>query len=111
MYFLPEIHKSPLKLRPIVSCTGGPTCKASAFLDRLLQPHMKGTESYLNNSTQLVNILRNKRIPIHSYLITLDIESLYTNISHDQAIITFLKIFKGHPQLVFLLYRPVEVCP
>ena len=103
MYFLPKIHKFPLKLRPIVSCTGGPTCKASAFLDRLLQPHMKSTKSYLKNSTQLVNILSNKRIPANAYLITLDIESLYTNISHDQAIITFLKVFKNHPQVVFLL--------
>lgn len=33
----------------------------------------------------------------------MDIESLYTNYSHDQAIISFIKIFKNHPQLVFLL--------
>ena len=64
---------------------------------------MKNTKLYLRNSTQLVNILRNKRIPTNSYLITLDIESLYTNISHEQAIISFLKVFDGHPQLVFLL--------
>ena len=60
MYFLPKIHKSPLKVRPIVSCTGGPTYKALAFLDRLLQPHMKARQSFLKNSTQLVNILRTK---------------------------------------------------
>lgn len=64
---------------------------------------MKSTKSYLKNSTQLDNILRNKRIPTNSFLITLDIKSLYTNISRDQAITTFLKVFKGHPQLMFLL--------
>ena len=64
---------------------------------------MKSTKSYLNNPTQLDNILRYKRLPINSYLVTLDIESFYTNISHDQAIITFLKVFEGHPQLVLLL--------
>ena len=64
---------------------------------------MRSTKSYLKNSTQLVNILSNKRIPANAFLICLDIESLYTNISHDQAIITFLKIFKNHPQLTFLL--------
>ena len=42
MYFLPKAHKVPMKLQPIVSCTNGPTCKASAYLDRLLQPHMWG---------------------------------------------------------------------
>ena len=61
MYFLPKIHKCPLKLRPIVSCTDGPTCKASAFLNKPLQPHMRRTKSYLKNSTQLVNMLSNKK--------------------------------------------------
>ena len=103
MYFLPKIHKCPLKVRPIVSCTNSPTSKASAFLDKLLQPHMKSTTSNLKNSTQLVNILADKRLSTNSYLVTLDIESLYTNISHDQAIVTFLRIFKNHPQVVFLL--------
>ena len=73
------------------------------FLDKLLKPLMKGTESYLKNSTQLVNILAEKRFPAKSYLIILDIECLYTNISHDQAIVTFLRIFKNHPQVIFLL--------
>ena len=103
IYFLPKLHKNPLALRPIISCTNGPTYTASAFLDKLLQPHMKRTKSFLKNSTHLINILSNKRIPTDSLLITLDIESLYTNISHDQAIITFLRIFKNHPQLVFLI--------
>ena len=39
------------------------TCRASAFLDKLLQPYMKSTKSYLKNSTQLVNILADKRFP------------------------------------------------
>ena len=103
MYFLPKIHKCPLKLRPIVSCTDGPTCKALAFLDKLLQPHMRRTKSYLKNPTQLVNILSNKKIPANALLICLDIESMYTNISHNQAIVTILKIFKNHPHRVFLL--------
>ena len=85
MYFLPKIHKCPMRVRPIVSCTNDPTCKALAFLDRLLQPHTRSTKSYLKNSTQLVNILSNRRIPKNAFLICLDIESLYTNISHDQG--------------------------
>ena len=82
MYFLPKIHKDPIKLRPIVSCTGGPTSTASAFLDNLLQPHMKAVRSYLRNSTDLVRTLQSLKIPPHAYLVTLDIESLYTNITH-----------------------------
>ena len=103
MYFLPKFHKNPLKLRPIIACTNGPTRTASAFLDKLLQPNMKNTKFYFKNSMHLINILSNNKIPINAYLITLDIESLYTNISRDQAIIKFTKIFNDHPQLVFLV--------
>ena len=53
IYFLPKIHKNPVKLRPIVSCTNGPTYTASGYIDRLLQPHMKMVKSYLKNSTHL----------------------------------------------------------
>ena len=41
MYFLPKVHKSPIKVRPIVSCSGGPIARASKYLDALLQPHVK----------------------------------------------------------------------
>ena len=64
---------------------------------------MKNTKSYFKNSTHLINILNNKKIPNNALLITLDIESLYTNISHDQAITTFIKIFQNHPKLVLLV--------
>ena len=41
--------------------------------------------------------------PPTSYLASLDIESLYTNISFDMAIEVFLKIFAEHPRLIFYL--------
>ena len=103
IYFLPKIHKDPMKLRPIVSCTNGPTCTASAFIDRLLQPHMRGVKSYLKNSMDLIKILSKLKVPSEALLITLDIESLYTNISHSEAIVSFLRRFKSHPSKVFLL--------
>ena len=34
IYFMPKVHKDPLKLRPIVSCTNGPTHTASAYVDK-----------------------------------------------------------------------------
>ena len=101
--FLPKLHKNPLKLRPIISCTNGPTHTASALLDKLLQPYMKATKSYIKNSTDLIHILNHTKVPLEAYLITLDIESLYTNISHNEAILSFLRIFAQHPQKVFLL--------
>ena len=42
-------------------------------------------------------------MPPQSYLVALDIESLYTNIRHEEAVASFKKIFEGHPQYTFLL--------
>ena len=66
---------------------------------------MKLVESYITNATDLVLILQNLKIPIGSYLVSLDIESLYTtcNITHEEAITTLLRKFKSHPSKVFLL--------
>ena len=91
--------------RPIVSCTEGPPNTASAYLDRLLQPHMRGVKSYLKNSSEVVNILSDLTFPQHVYLATLDIENLYTNITHTRAIHVdaFTRRFKHHPKFLFLL--------
>ena len=64
---------------------------------------MKMTKSYLKNSSALIHILLKKVIPMNAYLITLDIESLYMNISHEEAIVSLLRTFRNHPQKVFLL--------
>ena len=103
MYFLPKVHKYPVKVRPIVSCTGGPTHTASAYIDRLLQPHMRRVRSYVKNSTEVINTLSDMTFPDNIYLATLDIASLYTNITHIQAIQAFTRRFRSHPKFVFLL--------
>lgn len=103
MYFLPKLHKHPLKLRPIVSSIGGITVQASKFIDRLLQPLMKRVPSYCKNSLEIVKLIRETKVPYDSYLATLDVESLYTNISFEMAITTFIGLFKKNPRLVLYL--------
>ena len=53
--------------------------------------------------TNLIHIMQNLKVPPHAYLVTLDIESPYTNITHEEAIASFHKLFKHHSQKVFLL--------
>ena len=103
IYFLPKIHKHPLKLRPIVASFNSITTNASRFMNLILQPHMKQVRSYCKNATHVVNILKTIRIPPTSFLASLDVESLYTNISFDMAIEVLLKIFAKHPRLVLYL--------
>ena len=104
IYFVPKTHKTPLKVRPIVSSRNRPTSRASAYLNRILQPLMREVPSYVCNSMDIIRImLKKKSFPTSSLLATLDVESLYTNISHTRAINTFTRLFQSHPAFVFLL--------
>ena len=64
---------------------------------------MRRVRSYCKNATHVVRILENTQVPPTSYLASLDIESLYTNISFNMAIEVILKIFAGHPKLILYL--------
>ena len=97
MYFLPKLHKHPLN-----SSVNGITVWACNFIDRLLQPFMKQISSYCKNSFEIVNLIRETKF-LMTYLATLDVEFLYTNISFEMAISTFIGLFKNNPRLVLYL--------
>jgi len=86
LYFLKKTHKSPMGVRPIVSCCDSPTENLSQFVDYWLQPIMKAQPSYLENSTQLINELRQLEIKPDTILVTIDVKSLYTCIPHSDGI-------------------------
>ena len=88
-YMLPKIHKNqiPPPGRPIVSGNGCPTEKISAFVDFFLNPLSKKFPSYVKDTNHFLQILQKiGKVPKNSFLFTLDIESLYTNIKHNIGI-------------------------
>ena len=58
LYFLKKIHKTPMGIRPIMSSCDCRTENISQFLDYWLQPIMKNLPSYLKDTSQLINELR-----------------------------------------------------
>ena len=64
---------------------------------------MKQSHHTAKNSTDLIKILETLPVPTNAYFITLDIESLHTNIFQEEAIVSFLSKFKHHPKQVFFL--------
>ena len=102
-YGLPKVHKSQriklicettitpdvtipnvtdLKLRPIIA---GPSCltnRLSNFLDILLKPITKQISSHLKDTTDFLRKLPDTTKD-NTILVTCDIESLYSNISHE----------------------------
>lgn len=87
-HILPKIHKQkiPVPTRPIVGSLNWITTPFSKVLDVLIQPLLKNQDFILKNSNQLTQDLLQKfpRLTSNQLLVTLDIESLYTNIDLNQ---------------------------
>ena len=93
-YLLPKIHKMvlPPPGRPIVSQTGSPTEKISGYLDYFLQPFLPSIPSYIKDTGHFLKIINDLgEIPSDSFLVTLDVTSLYTNIPINEAKIAAAK--------------------
>ena len=85
IYFLKKIHKNPHGIRPIVSCVSGPTAHISAFLDNLIKPLAMQTNSYIKNSSHILQLLSDLHLPPQVLLVTIDVKSLYTCIPQEEG--------------------------
>ena len=88
-YGLPKIHKifdlfPPL--RPIVSGFDSCTCNLSKFVDSFLKFQAQKCKSYIRDTKDfLIKLSSIKNIPANSFLVTMDVSSLYTNIDHEEG--------------------------
>lgn len=85
-YGLPKVHKDNWPLRPIVSQINGPTCRLSEYLDKLLTIAESKIPYLLKDTTAFLNLIElNNKCPNNTFLVTMDVTSLYTNIPHLQG--------------------------
>lgn len=83
IYGLVKIHKINNPLRPVVSCCGSPVYNVSKYLCNLLS-NVKHTFVYsIRNSRDLIDRLSHISIPDDYVLVSVDVESLFTNIPHE----------------------------
>ena len=81
-YLLPKINKPGNPGRAIVASNSALTENISSFADFYLRPSIIQLPSYVRDTTDFINKLRRlPRLPSCCLLVTLDISSLYTNIS------------------------------
>ena len=93
-YILPKTHKPnnpclPLGYpgRPIVSACGSLTENVSAFIESILKPHKESLPSYIKDTTDFITKIRQlPQLSKDSFLVTLDVSSLYGNIPHSDDI-------------------------
>ena len=85
-YLLPKIHKSNNPGSPIVNNIGSITEKISAFVDEHLRKFTPRLLSYMQDTTHLINIMKNIQLDPDDLFVTTDVSSLYTNIPHTEGI-------------------------
>ncbi|CAJ0949911.1 unnamed protein product [Ranitomeya imitator] len=106
LYTLPKIHKNLTcpPGRPIVASTGSLLSPLAMVLEKILTPLLGHIPSFLRDTTHFLSAIRGLSIaPEDCYLVTLDVNSLYTNINNNngiKAVETFLNDTTGfHPDL------------
>lgn len=85
-YILAKLHKTPVKSRPIVPSHSWITTHASQYVNDKLQPLLKNFPWVLENSIEAINKLSATHVADDELLVSLDVESLYTNIDIDLGI-------------------------
>jgi len=106
-YILPKIHKDPLAWtiphrmpqgRPIVSDVESESYRISAYVESFLTPLSCRHRSYIKNSYDFIDKIKDLNISPNTYLVTGDITSLYTNMKHDITIDSIRKILNKYPE-------------
>lgn len=88
-YILPKLHKVPVKGRPIVASCGWLTTPLSQWCSHKLNAIVAQLPTVLKDTGDLIARLRAISLPPNAEILmsTIDVESLYTSIPVDDAII------------------------
>ena len=90
-YGLPEVHKSGMPLRPIVSSTGSVTYEASKELSRILKPLVGRSPNQVQNNREFIQQLEDIKLRSDDIIMSYDIKALFTSVPIKPA----LKITKN----------------
>lgn len=95
-YMLPKIHKAGNPGRPIISGIGTVTEPLSGYVDNLVRHIPTILSSHIKDTTHFLREVLHIKIPEGSYLVTLDVTSLYTNIPHNDGISSLIDMYELH---------------
>ena len=112
-YMLPKIHKLTLEWRPIIPATGTWNFCIAKIVDHYLQKMVKNTNSYLKNTSDLINCINKLKLngnPTSKiWLITVDVVQLYPSIPIKEAcIIIENEINKHYPEISKVLNKMLQ---
>ena len=86
-YLLPKIHKEGNPGRPVVSSIDSHTSKISKYVDYHIQPIAKVIKSCVQDTSDFIEKINQVgTVPENTYLVSMDVRSLYTNIPNEEGI-------------------------
>ena len=112
-HLLPKTHKANNPRRPVISSIDYHTSRISEFVDCFLQPEVKKIISYVKDTPDFIKKIETiDHLSDNSYLVSLDVRSLCTNILHKKGIETAKqKLRKSKPDIsikaIFTFLKPI----
>ena len=97
---MPKTHKEGCPIRPIVSQVNTVTRKLSEHVDKVLQPYVTKMETYNKDTIDMINVIEGvnmtNKLSKHAtiLLLTMDIDSFYTNVTCEMAVKSITTILK-----------------
>ena len=98
LYGLPKIHKPNVPVRPILCSYNTPNYKLAKFLVPLLEPFSKNKYTVLNSEEFQKKIVCQDS---DLFMVSLDVESLFTNIPVEETINIILDKIFTEPDLLY----------
>lgn len=83
--------------RPIVSDCGSDTDRVADFIEHYLNPLSIKHPAYIKDTYHFIDIIKSLTIPPDSFLFSLDVDSLYTNIDTKSGLSAVQKMFYKYP--------------
>jgi hypothetical protein len=105
MYGLPKIHKNVSPMRPIISAVKTYNYELAKYLDQVLKPFIDKTYM-LVDTYDFVNKVSKLDINSNRYMVSFDVESLFTNVPSIETIEIILnEVYKGDTSIFNNLTR------
>lgn len=100
-YHFPKLHKDAQNppSRPIVASMNSISSGFSLYVDSFLQPLAQALQSYIRDSTHLMELLSPYTWTDSYFWLSLDVNSLYTSIPHDVGLLAVQNFLLTDPML------------
>ena len=88
-------QKKKFASQPLQGHQLSPAAMVQPFVDTLLQPISKIRKSYLKDITDFINFIENTKVKKRTFLVSMDVTSLYTNIPQNEGIEIVCKAYEN----------------